>query len=277
MDAGFRLKLLCNYVAVKHDFSFRLLDLFKGLIKLPCQIMGSHYITSLSETDKYLVVHISDLQRPLYWPKGLPLQHLHMIIAESFYKNDWHRYEVPETQVSSGDVVLDCGAAEGLFSLQAMGRADSVIAFEPSPEFVCSLHMTFKDVQNVKIIPKALGRTPGKAILNFGSVESKVSQEQNSGIAIDMTTIDNWVSENNTRVDFIKGDLEGYEMEVLRGATETIKEFKPKIALTTYHPGNDWKEVLAFCRSLVPQYRYRVKGISFLEPGYARPVMIHLW
>lgn len=77
-------------------------------------------------------------------------------------------------------------------------------------------------------------------------------------------------------MDLIKGDLESFELEVLHGDKETIKRYKPKIAFTVYHPRNDWKQILFFLRGLVPEYAYRIKGLSY-NGKQARPVMIHLW
>jgi FkbM family methyltransferase len=275
----FRLNLLSGYTLGKRDFDFSMIDLIKGLLKLPCTILSPRVITKIVESDEYMVVHLSATSLPLYWPKKLPIYHLYMVITEAFYQQDWHHYEVRETQISLEDVVLDCGAAEGLFSLRAVDRASRLVLFEPSPMFASSLSMTFAGVSKVTIVPAALSDAPGKAFMNNDSIASRiVSYEQNTeGTAVEMTTIDKWVTEKNVKVDFIKGDLEGYEMDVLRGAAETIRKYKPKIALTTYHPGNDWKEMLAFCRSLSPRYRYRLKGFSCLEKGLNRPVMIHLW
>jgi FkbM family methyltransferase len=278
MSLSFRLNLILSYVLQKSDFAFSPLDLIKGMVKLPCTIISPRIITNIVEKDAYLVLHLSGAPGPLYWPKEVPLYHLYMIITECFYQRDWHYYEVPETEIFPGDVVLDCGAAEGLFSLRATEKASRLVLFEPAPAFVSSLSMTFANVPNVTVVPMALGNVPGRAYMTFDSIVSKVSGDHDTvGTMVEMTTIDEWVTDHNIRVDFIKGDLEGYEMKVLRGGAETIKNYKPKIAFTTYHPGNDWKEMVAFCRSLSPHYRYCLKGFSCLERGVNRPVMIHLW
>ena len=77
-------------------------------------------------------------------------------------------------------------------------------------------------------------------------------------------------------MDFIKGDLESFEFNVLQDAQNTIKKFAPKIALTVYHSGNDWVQMLGFLRSLVPEYSYRIKGLYY-NGGKTRPVMLHCW
>ena len=61
---------------------------------------------------------------------------------------------------------------------------------------------------------------------------------------VNVTTIDEFVKSNNIeKVDFIKADIEGAERDMLRGATEVLKKFAPKLAICIYHLPDD-KEVL---------------------------------
>jgi FkbM family methyltransferase len=170
--------------------------------------------------------------------------------------------------------VLDCGAAEGIFALSVLDRSRKVAIFEPSLDFAESLQRTFGSESNAVVVPAALGSSEGRAFLSGNSLYGFVSADE--GIPINVTTVDAWAARKQTRVDFIKGDLESYEFEVLKGARATIQRDKPKIAFTVYHPGNNWKEMRDFLRELVPQYQFRIKGISY-NSGYPRPVMLHAW
>jgi FkbM family methyltransferase len=271
-----RIHMVQAFLSPTRDFPVSSLALLRGVFRTPAAWRGPRVIRGLKRESGYVVVELDGLDAALYWPEALPLHHLHMMLAEAFYDDDWHFYEVPETQIHAGDVVLDCGAAEGLFSLRASARAGRVFAFEPSPQFVASLQRTFAAVANVTVVPKALGAADGEAFLDAASIESVVSRD-GCGASVQLTTVDRWVDDSGTRVDFIKADVEAFEMEVLLGAAKSIAKFKPRIAITTYHPGNDWRQMLSFCRSLVPSYRYRVKGLSRLDGKQARPVMLHLW
>jgi len=170
------------------------------------------------------------------------------------------------------------GASEGIFSLRVLEQAGRVVVFEPLPLFVSSLKHTFAQSSKVIIVPHALGSTEGEAFLEGDSLYGRVIEGTQSrrGLPVKVSTIDKWVKDTRSKVDFIKGDLESSELEVLRGAKETIKRYKPKIAFTVYHPGNNWKQILSFLRGLVPEYAYRIKGLSY-SGKQARPVMIHLW
>jgi FkbM family methyltransferase len=61
-----------------------------------------------------------------------------------------------------------------------------------------------------------------------------IDRNTNAYEKIKIITIDKFVEENNLeRVDFIKADIEGAERDMLRGATNVLKTFAPKLAICT--------------------------------------------
>ena len=273
-----RLSLLRAAFSATRDFPVMWGDVFKDIVKSPCTKIGPGFIEKINKDGEYLCVKIRSVPAELFWPKSLPVVDLYKVVTECFYEADSHFYEVPETRVSRNDVVLDCGAAEGIFSLSVLERAKQVIAFEPLPLFVKSMQKTFAQYSSkVSVQPYALSDVEGESFLNgtslYGTVVNNPAEDN---IPIQTTTIDKWANRTGLRVDFIKGDLESFEYKVLKGAVETIRRCKPKIALTVYHSGNNWREILRLCLDLVPGYAYRLKGISY-NHLYARPVMLHLW
>lgn len=270
-----RTNLLKAYFAGERTFSIGFREtLAKGVFKLPCTAIGPRYVSRLEDGDEYQQVYFRGIRSPLFWPKRLGIFDLYKAAADCLYEDDWHHYEVPETTVQTGDVVLDCGAAEGVFALSVLERARHVAIFEPSPDFAESLQRTFGGAPNATIVPAALGSFEGKAFLAGNSLYGAVSMD--GGMPITITTIDAWANRTNMPVNFIKGDLESHEFEVLKGARATIRAYKPRIAFTVYHPGNNWREMAAFLSDLVPEYKFRIKGISY-NAGYPRPVMLHVW
>jgi FkbM family methyltransferase len=237
-------------------------------------VIGPRYVSRIEEAGEFQQVYLRGIERPLYWPRKLGSFDLYKAATDCLHEEDWHYYEILETSVRQGDVVLDCGAAEGIFALSVLDRAGKVVIFEPSPDFADSLQRTFGNAPNAIVVSAGLGSSEGKAFLAGNSLYGFVSMDQ--GMPIRMTTVDAWAASAGTHVDFIKGDLESHEFEVLKGARMIIQRDKPKIALTVYHPGNNWKEMLTFLRGLVPKYQFRIKGLSY-NAGYPRPVMLHAW
>lgn len=270
-----RLRLLRGYLSPRRNFpiSFREL-IWDGVAKPPCTFIGRRFVERIDHKADYLVVKLREVATPLYWPAKLPLADLYKVLTECFYDPDWHFYEAPETQVEGGDFVLDCGAAEGVFSLRIADRAARIASFEPLPLFTHSLQKTFASCDNVEVVPMALGDCTGKAFLTDDSLYSSISSD--AGIPIEMTTIDAWTSNVDLGVDFIKADVEGGEHNLILGAAETIRSCRPKIALTVYHHQNDWQQILYLLKQLVPEYKHRVKGLS-ADNGQTLPVMLHCW
>ena len=60
------------------------------------------------------------------------------------------------------------------------------------------------------------------------------------------------------RVDTIKADLEGFEMEMLHGAENIIKTQKPLLALSIYHKITDYYEIALYVKKLVPEYHMKI-------------------
>ena len=75
---------------------------------------------------------------------------------------------------------------------------------------------------------------------------------------IDVVTIDETIDEND-RVTFIKMDVEGAELESLKGAKHIICRDKPKLAICIYHKPEDMTEIPLYIKSLVPEYKIYVR------------------
>lgn len=134
-----------------------------------------------------------------------------------------------------GDVVIDAGAYIGLFtgksSLQ-VGDRGKVYAFEPEPENFSRLRENTDGLKNVEIFNKALWssekdlvlfvrrrHSSGHSLINWVDA-SKIKER----LPVQTTYLDKVVK---GRVDFIKLDAEGAELEILHGTTRILKQYKP--------------------------------------------------
>ena len=60
-------------------------------------------------------------------------------------------------------------------------------------------------------------------------------------------------------------DIEGAELEALRGAKETIRKDRPRMAICIYHKPEDLYEIPGYLLSLVPEYRFKVRQYTSMS------------
>lgn len=162
------------------------------------------------------------------------------------------------------DIVFDIGAYVGdtaLWFSKTVGSQGEVYAFEPEPNNFAKLKTNIErnNITNVIPLQMALSETEGRTqIVGRGGVTAITQRGTNT--TIEATTIDKFVKVNKVpKVDYIKMDVEGHELKVLKGAAETIQTYKPRLALSVYHRGDDLVELPKFLLALNPNYRFYLR------------------
>ena len=235
--------------------------------------IGKRFIRNVSIEDDFYKINFLEIKFPLFWPCGYGVTGYLQVTSETFDPNDWHNYQTV-FRIHDGEVLLDIGAAEGLFSLSVVDKCERIIMVEPNSHFVNALNRTFVDHQNkIEIIEVAVGELNGTASFSETSLHGSVLGENNPFGQTKIRKVDDLMA-NEPKLTFIKADIEGFELSMLRGAENTIKIHKPKIVITTYHRENDANEIIALIQSFVPEYNYKKQGI-FHEKG--KPVTVHFW
>ena len=236
--------------------------------------IAKEYIEQIVDGVEY-EIKFRSIATKLFWPKTFSLARLDQVIAETFDVDDWHYYQKEHTEVEQGEIILDIGTAEGLFPLTVIDKCSHVYMIEPSILFYKCLGKTFSDFsEKVTIFNTAVGNEDGMISFDENSLEGMISFDKNENInKITIRKIDSLFN-NGEKITYLKADIEGFELEMLKGAEEVIKRNKPKIAITTYHIPNNPAEIISLIKSYVPEYNYYVKGIYEKTP---KPVLIHFW
>ncbi|NUL81647.1 MAG: FkbM family methyltransferase [Armatimonadetes bacterium] len=146
-----------------------------------------------------------------------------------------------------GKVVYDIGSHIGLFTMyfaKAVGPNGQVIAFEPHPLFFrkVSEHIAINKLDNATARNFAIGGEKGMATMTFrpgfgGTPSIEPGHQQNmmreKGIMsadVPVDTIDNQIAENNLPPpNFVKMDVEGFEVPALLGMRETLEKHHPAL------------------------------------------------
>ncbi len=139
---------------------------------------------------------------------------------------------------------LDIGSAQGIFSLVFTSRPNTVaFAIEPyyqAYEKIC-YHQQINPDSNIRPFQLAMGASDGK--LNMGYEAGHLVAVPTSNLSIeeatilDMVTVDSFVFEQNIVPDVIKIDIEGFELEALKGAVGLLNQYSPIIFLEV-HPSH---------------------------------------
>lgn len=183
---------------------------------------------------------------------------------ESYF--DEGPYELNENiKVTDGDVVFDLGANMGMFSAVASARgAKKVYSFEPSYKIRENyLRYTEQYNNNIEICPYAVADYVGETKFevdnsNIGAsrlINGEGESDKEKYEIVKVITLDQFVKERDIKkVDFIKADIEGAERDMLRGATEILRRFKPKLSICTYHLPDDPKVLKNIILRANPDY-----------------------
>jgi FkbM family methyltransferase len=180
------------------------------------------------------------------------------------FVNQQYKYRNIVT-VSPGDYIIDGGACFGdttLYFAHLTGLTGRVFAFEMVEENLSVYHKSLdlnpKFKNNIELIQKPLFSVSGAdLLLHFSGAGSYVEPVKTieetawSSIAIDDLVKDNGIK----KIDFIKFDIEGSELEALKGAKETIQRFKPKLAICIYHKDEDLWTIPLLIKSILPEYK----------------------
>jgi FkbM family methyltransferase len=220
---------------------FKPLDLFHG-VKKNIQINGSNF-----------QLHIDD------W-----------VQQNVFFLGEYEPAELKAIKpyLKEDSVFIDVGANFGwysLFSSFVIGNQGKVIAFEPFPENFRRLSQNISLNPNRKIIAEnlAVGQQKGSLDLFYNN------QEQNLGMVsknatpnsrkknVPMIAFDDYVSDNKIdKIDFIKIDIEGAELQALMGMKEVLRKLKPVLLVEILKEQNDRNSILSFLSGLGYQQFY---------------------
>jgi FkbM family methyltransferase len=196
------------------------------------------------------------------------------------YEANPHAYETDFLTIHDGDIVIDAGCCEGFFVPYALSRnARKIYAFEPHHKFVRGLSKTFtKEIEDdcVEIIPAGLSDKIADAFLDDSNdfiCEARINDRY--GHRIQVVTLDSFTLERNLdAVDFVKMDIEGEEMNAVRGMFGVLKRFRPKLAIAVYHGYDNAQLVKELILTARPDYKVVFGGCYMFKVPF-RPYIIY--
>lgn len=259
-----------EYMAQRHEFN-------KLLFEYANEIPHTD-IEKIEMFDGEVVFILKQFNIKMISDKGCRSVPLEILNFGTYEKDEsWFIFQL----LQDGDLILDIGAHIGWYSIQFAKRYNNSIihAFEPLPQ-TCSVlkkNLKLNNISNVEVHNFALGNvdktedffyfTSGSAIASRRNLleHSKVSK-----IKCKVTTLDSIAKHLNLKkINFLKCDVEGSELDVINGGLQSISKFLPVIYIELFHGwcekfGYVPNDVLALLNSM--DYKcFKIHNKSFIQ------------
>ena len=176
-------------------------------------------------------------------------------------------YPADIIRFSAGEVMVELGGYDGATLLQFIRLCPdyrAVYCFEPNKDLLPALE-EIREAQAahggcVHIVPK--GAWSSATELRFSSTGTEtgdshiLGRREETGCTIETAMVDEVVTEP---ISYMKMDIEGAELQALRGAERQIAKNRPVLAVCVYHKIEDILEIWNYLRTLVPDYRFYLR------------------
>lgn len=165
--------------------------------------------------------------------------------------------------LDSNEFIVDAGAGIGDTLIELYDRLgdnyEHIYSFEPDDKcyLKASSVILNNNMKKVTIFKKGLWSNDSILYFKESDIQgSSKTVENNNNLyltEIEVVTLDSIIK---TPISFIKMDIEGAELDALKGAQKLIKKYKPKMAICVYHKNEDIIEIPNFIKLLVPEYKF---------------------
>lgn len=180
-------------------------------------------------------------------------------------KSDCQYFDEDIISLSEHEVFVDCGAYDGdsaMAFLEALKRRgvksyNAIISFEPDKGNYQKLRD--RRLKSHTCICKGVSDAVGTVYFSEKGTSGKIADKTNvEGTPIELDTIDHAIQ--GQPATLIKMDIEGEELAALQGARDTIKRWKPKLAVCIYHKKEDLWEIAEYIHQLNPEYKLYMRN-----------------
>ncbi|MBQ8691938.1 MAG: FkbM family methyltransferase [Synergistaceae bacterium] len=169
---------------------------------------------------------------------------------------------IAEFKLSVGECFIDCGAYDGdtikLLKEFTGDKFRKIYAFEADAENYSRLVENYKNDNKIRMFNAAVYSKAGT--LYFAGDNGTSSSVSDTGnVQVNAVRLDD-ILKGDESVSFIKMDIEGSELEALKGAENIIKRFNPKLAVCIYHNIDDLWEIPLYIHSICKNYKLYIRN-----------------
>ncbi|RXI31880.1 hypothetical protein CP962_03610 [Arcobacter ellisii] len=191
-----------------------------------------------------------------------------LLLFENYYLYGNEQY-LDCIKINKSDIVIEGGVFDGITSLKIadyLGSDGKLYAFDPlisneKNELFCN--------DRIEIIKEALWSENKDLYFINNGAGSYVSENYSENLSFEdcilvkSLTVDYFIKRNNLdKFDFLKLDVEGAELNVLLGAIDSIKKYRPNLAISIYHSLEDFFNIPFYLMSELDDYDFNIRLYS---------------
>jgi len=183
----------------------------------------------------------------------------------SYFQQEFIKLTDTETYIDvgcyTGDTIMQ-------FNSICNGNYNKIYGFEPHLKNYQTTLSTVESLglKNVHIFPEGAWSSDGKqpfiSNYGYGAEAGGARVIEHGDLQINTTTIDSALGGEDATL--IKMDIEGSELEALKGAKDTITRCKPKLVICIYHKPEDITEIPSYLYGIMPDYKYYIRHHNFV-------------
>jgi len=168
-----------------------------------------------------------------------------------YFKEDFLKF-------GENDIFIDGGGFDGDTTLKFIDKVNNkykkILFFEPDEDSFLKAQENLKKYENIEFIKKGLYSKSAVFRFNLsGGLGSTIDQDGNT--EIEVASIDEILDK---KVDYIKMDIEGAELEALKGAKKQLEQ-GVQFAISLYHKSEDIWEIPEYIKQINPAYKFYLR------------------
>jgi FkbM family methyltransferase len=189
-------------------------------------------------------------------------------IIDSRVRNEY--FDLPQFKPCKNEFFIDAGGFDGKTTKDFFhwtqnngGEKGRSLIFEPNHIQYNVCRDNLQNCDNVKILNNGLWHKKETLKFHKASLGSHITSDGEE--IIEAIGLDEYLKDEKEPVTFIKMDIEGAELNALKGAERIIREQKPKLAISIYHKPEDIWEIPSLVLDFVPDYKFYLKHYYYLS------------
>ncbi len=232
----------------KFPAQFTLINIQGDLVKNEIEYINLYYDLQ-DEESKYILNNIIKFRATLNF-KYMDL---------CYDEKNIQYFDIDILKLNENEIFVDGGAFDGdsamNFIEQSNYKYKKLYLFEPNKSLLEEAKKNLRQYKNV--IYSSYGLYSEKKILKFtdtGGLDGRISEDGN--VKVNAVSLDDFIHEN---ISFLKLDIEGGEIEAIKGAARHIRNNKPKLAIAVYHNSSDIWSIPKLINSINTSYRFYLR------------------